>query len=132
MGPAVIGTWPGDMHSHLTWIRLGIAGVWFLFGLIFKALGFLPRHRQVVVRVVGPQRAATVLWLVVVAESGLGMWMLLGRWLPLCMVVQTLLIASMNTLELRRARDLLISPWGMVCANAVFLSLGWYVSVSAP
>ena len=119
-----------DTPSHLTWLRYGIAAVWLLFGLVFKALGTLPRHRQIVERVVGATRASAVLWLVVLAEIGLGVWMLLGRWLPLCMVAQTLLIASMNFLELRRARDLLISPWGMVSVNVVFLALGWYVALS--
>jgi len=38
----------------------------------------------------------------------------------------------MNTLELRRARDLLLSPLAMVCANAVLLSLGCYVALASP
>ena len=123
---------PFDFHSHLSWLRLGIASVWFLFGLIFKALGALPRHRQIVVRVVGAERADGVLWLVALAEISIGLWVLIGRALPLCAAVQTVLIATMNFLELRRARELLLSPIGMVCANLVFLSLGWYVALSSP
>jgi hypothetical protein len=118
-----------DFGSHLTWLRLGVAFVWLLFGLIFKALGRLPRHRAIVARVVGEERASFVLWFVALTEIGLGVWMLAGVFLPLCMVVQTALIVSMNTLELRRARDLLVSPIGMVCANVAFLSLGWYVAL---
>jgi hypothetical protein len=37
----------------------------------------------------------------------------------------------MNALELRYARDLLLAPIAMVCANAVFLSLGWYVAFAS-
>jgi hypothetical protein len=122
---------PFDFHSPLTWLRLGVAFVWLLFGLLFKALDAVPRHRQIVARVVGEKRGAAVLWLVALAEIGLGMWMLVGRALPLCMAAQTLLIVSMNTLELRYARDLLLSPVAMVCANVVFLSLGWYVALAA-
>jgi hypothetical protein len=55
---------------------------------------------------------------------------LAGAFLPVCMAGQTVFIASMNAFELRRARDLLLSPVGMVCANVVFLSLGWYVALS--
>jgi hypothetical protein len=33
----------------------------------------------------------------------------------------------MNTLEIRRARELLITPWGMIAANTVLLTAGWYV-----
>jgi hypothetical protein len=121
---------PFDMRSHVTWLRLGVAFVWLLFGLLFKALGAVPRHRQIVERVVGSARAGAVLWLVALAEIGLGIWMLAGVHLRTCMVAQTLLIVAMNTLELRRARDLLLSPVAMLCANAVFLSLGWYVALA--
>lgn len=121
---------PFDMRSHVTWLRLGVALVWLLFGLLFKALDAVPRHRQIVERVVGSAYAGTVLWMVALAEIGLGIWMLVGIHLRVCMATQTLLIVAMNTLELRRARDLLLSPVGMLCANAVFLSLGWYVALA--
>ena len=123
---------PFDVHSHLAWMRLGIALVWLLFGLLFKALGTVPRHRQICARVVGPKRAGLILWLVALLEIVLGLWMLVGRLLPWCVGAQTVLIVAMNTLELRRARDLLLSPVGMVLANVVFLSLGWYVALAAP
>ena len=122
---------PLDFHSPMTWLRLGVAFVWFLFGLLFKALDAVPRHRQIVARVVGEKRGGAVLWLVALAEIGLGAWMLVGRALPLCMAAQTMMIVAMNTLELRYARDLLLSPIAMVCANAVFLSLGWYVALAS-
>ena len=123
---------PFDFHSHVTWLRLGVALVWLLFGLLFKALDAVPRHRQIVARVDGTERAGIILWLVALSEIGLGAWMLVGRGLPLCMAAQTLLIVTMNTLELRHARDLLLSPIGMLSANAVFLSVGWYVALSMP
>jgi hypothetical protein len=120
---------PFDLHSRVTWLRIGIAGVWLLFGLLFKALGALPRHRRIVARVVGPLAAGKVTLLVAFTEIGIGGWMLSGRGLVACAAAQTLLIVGMNTLELRYARDLLLSPVGMVCANAVFLSAGWYVAL---
>jgi DoxX-like family len=121
---------PLDFHSHLTWLRLGIASVWLLFGLFFKALGAVPRHRKIVARVVGEDRAGAVLWFVASAEIGLGAWMIVGRLLPLCLGIQTIMIVTMNALELRRARDLLLAPAAMVCANVVFLGLGWYVALA--
>jgi hypothetical protein len=54
---------PFDVDSHLAWLRLGIASVWLLFGLLFKALGVLPRHRKIVARVVGEKRAGLFLWI---------------------------------------------------------------------
>jgi hypothetical protein len=119
-----------DFGSRFTWLRLGIAAVWLLFGFVFKALGALPRHRAIVVRVVGEERAAAVLWLVALTEIGLASWMASGIFLIPCMAVQTAMIFAMNAFELRRARDLLVSPLGMVCANVVFLSVGWYVALA--
>jgi uncharacterized membrane protein YphA (DoxX/SURF4 family) len=118
--------------SHPLWLtglRLALAAVWLVFGLLFKAIGFVPRHRQIVARVVGPERAALVLWLVAATEITLAAWLLLGRFLVACMVAQTALIVVMNTLELKYARDLLLSPRAMLCANALFLALGWYVAL---
>jgi hypothetical protein len=121
---------PLDLHSPLTWIRLGIASVWLLFGLLFKALDAVPRHRQIVARVVGARASRRLTVMVAMGEAGLGLWMIYGRLLPLCVGIQTAVIVVMNTLEIRYARDLLLSPVGMVCANVVFLGLGWYVALS--
>ena len=123
---------PLDLHSHLTWMRLGVAAVWLVFGLLFKALDAVPRHRQIVARVVGEARAREVTLLVAGGEIALGLWMLSGLCLPCCAGVQTLVIVVMNTLELRRARDLLLSPIGMLCANALLLTAGWYVALAHP
>jgi hypothetical protein len=119
-------------HGVVFALRVAIALVWLTFGLLFKALDLLPRHRRIVARVVGARQAGKVLWLVASAEVGIGIWVLVGRYLVLCMAVQTLLLASMNVLELRHARDLLLSPRGMLCANAVLLTLGWYAALHGP
>ena len=121
---------PFDPHSPLTWMRIGIALVWLVFGLAFKALGMMPRHKRIVARVVGERAAGTVTTLVALGEISLAIWMLSGRFLPVCMGVQTLALAAMNTLEIRYAKDLLVSPVGMVCANIVLLSVGWYVALA--
>jgi DoxX-like family len=115
----------------LSWIRLGIALVWILFGFFFKVLDVVPRHRRIVARVVGEEWAGAVTLLVGVGETGLGLWMVYGRYLSICVSLQTLALASMNTLELRYARDLLLSPVPMVCANALFLGAGWYVALAS-
>ena len=122
---------PLDFSVLRTWLRVGIAAVWLVFGLVFKALGALPRHRRIVARVVGERAAGPMTSLVAFAEVGLALWMLLGRGLLVCALAQTLMIAAMNACELRYARDLLVSPAGMVVANAIFLALGWYVALAS-
>jgi hypothetical protein len=119
-----------DFASHLTWLRCGIALVWLVFGGLFKALGALPRHRRIIARVVGEQRAGPVLRLVAVGEISIGLWMLYGRHLVACVAVQSVAIVIMNTLELRYARNLLLSPRAMLGANAILLAVGWYVALA--
>jgi hypothetical protein len=121
--------WSG-LGSHLTWLRVGVALVWLLFGLVFKALDLVPRHRMIVGRVLGERWATPVTLLVAVGESTLGLWMLSGHWLVPCVALQTAAIAAMNTLELKLARDLLVAPRAMVLANCALLAVSWYVALS--
>jgi len=121
-----------DFSSRFTWLRIGLALVWLAFGLVAKALNAVPRHRRIVARVVGDRASGPVLTLVAGAEIGLAVWLLWGRALAPCAAAQTLMIAAMNGLELRYARDLLLSPLGMLAANAVLLALAWYLALAGP
>ncbi len=116
-----------EIHAPAFWMRLGIALVWLVFGLLFKALDAVPRHRQIVARVVGTRYARTVTTLVAMGETVLGLWMLYGRYLAVCVAIQTVALIVMNGLELRYARDLLLAPFAMICANIILLAMGWYV-----
>jgi hypothetical protein len=46
--------------------------------------------------------------------------------------VLTAAIVAMNTLEIWRAPDVLLSPWGMVGLNAIFIALIWTWALAAP
>jgi hypothetical protein len=121
---------PFDFAEPTTWFRLGISGVWLFFGLVLKVLNGSPRHREIVGRVLGARWAAPVTVLVGVGECGIGLWMLSGRFLVPCVALQTAAIMAMNALEIRRARELLLTPWGMVAANTVLLAAAWYTALT--
>jgi uncharacterized membrane protein YphA (DoxX/SURF4 family) len=123
---------PFDFHSWLTWLRLALASVWLLFGLVFKAFDAVPRHRKIVARLLGEKASRSLTLAIGAGEVGLGLWMISGRWLPVCVGIQTAIIVVMNSLEIRYARDLLLSPVAMVSANAVLLGLSWYVALADP
>lgn len=114
---------------HVACLLLLAASVWIVFGLGFKLLGFVPRHASIVARVLGGEWAVPLTVLVGLGECALAAWILSGLYPRLCAAAQTAAILSMNTLELALARDLLLTPLGMVCANLVFLSLVWYASI---
>jgi len=109
-----------------TLLKFGIASVWLVFGLVFKVLGAVPRHRLIVSAVLGTEWARPITVLIGLGEAALGVWVLTEVFPRTCAACQTIAIATMNAIELHVARNLLLTPVGMVLANAVFLSLVWY------
>ena len=118
--------------TAITLLRIAVAAVWLVFGVVFKLLDVIPRHRLIVASIVGEAAAGPVTLAVGVAETLLGLWVLSGIRPRTCAAVQTLAIAAMNTLELRSARGLLLAPVGMVCANVAFLAVVWYCALKSP
>ncbi len=115
----------------ITAIRIGTAAVWFVFGLVFKISGVVPRHRLIVASVLGETAAGPVTVLIGGAEVTMGLWILSGIRPRACAAAQTIAIVTMNALELWLARDLLLAPIPMVCANVVFLALVWYSALKS-
>ena len=100
-------------------LRIGIAAVWLTFGVGFKLLGLVPRHRLIVARIVGDGMAGPLTIAIGLAETALALWVLSG-WKPrACAAAQTAAIVTMNAIELSVARDLLLAPVLMVCACKV-------------
>jgi hypothetical protein len=110
-------------------LRLGIAAVWMVFGIGFKILDLVPRHRMIVGRMVGEGAARPVTLAIGAAEVLLGFWVLSGIRPRTCAAVQTTAILAMNALELAFARDLLLAPILMVCANTVLLVAAWWIAL---
>ncbi len=103
-----------------------IGSVWVFHGLYSKLLNGIPRHRNIVGRVLGENVGGLATKLIGSGEVLLGVWAFTG-WEPLaCAAVQTVALVAMNVLEIFLAGDLLISALGMVALNAGFLTLVWY------
>ena len=117
-------------HRTQFLLGLGIGSVWIFHGLCSKILGLIPRHQMIVGRVLGENWAGPATVGVGVMEILLGIWAMSGRQRPACALVQTLVIAGMNTLEIWLARDLLISAPGMVVLNLGFLAVVWFWATS--
>src|SRR2546423_13756860 len=98
-------------------IRILAVIVWFIFGMIFKALNVIPRHREIVAHVLGSEIAPLVTVLIGLAETTIGIWFLIGFFPRSCAMVQTIAIVSMNALELSYARSLLLAPVPMIMLN---------------
>ena len=104
-----------DKKIH-TLLRYGIATVWIANGLFCKVLHLVPRHEQIVARIIGADYAAPLTMLIGVAEILMAIWILSGiktRWNAM---VQIAVVTVMNILEFMLVPDLLL--WGRM--NALF------------
>ncbi len=106
------------MHQILTYL---IAAVWMVNGLFCKVLGMVPRHRQIVARILGPGYAGVFTRAIGFAEIAMAIWILSGVMTALNAIVQMIIIATMNLLEFLLAPDLLL--WGRWNAFFAFLFL---------
>jgi uncharacterized membrane protein YphA (DoxX/SURF4 family)/uncharacterized protein YqjF (DUF2071 family) len=122
-GPRAIGTWT---------LTLTVASVWLVHGLYNKVLHGSPRHLAIVQSVPGLSGTAGehVLLAVGVLEIGIAAWVLSGAFAHACAALQTVVLLSMNAVELSFARELLLWPAGLVPANLAFLALAWAAAES--
>lgn len=122
-----------ERGDYRAWIVLGLriltVAVWFVFGTIFKVFNLVPRHREIVATILGDELASLITVLIGLAETGLGLWFLVGFLPRTCATVQTVAIISMNSLELIYAHSLLLAPVPMIVLNAVLLVLVWYAAL---
>ncbi len=109
-----------------------VASVWLVHGLYNKVLLGSPRHLAIVQSVPGLSGAAGERALVAIGvlEIGIGLWVLSGTFAHACAAVQTVLLLSMNVVELSFARELLLWPAGLIPVNLAFLTLAWAAAES--
>jgi hypothetical protein len=119
-------------HPGIMALTVATAAVWLLFGMWFKVLGMVPRHRSIVAAVVGEAAAGPVTLFIGAAETAIALWILSGIRPRACAALQSIAIATMNALELSLARELLLAPILMVGANTVFLIIIWYCALKVP
>ena len=96
-----------------------IAAVWIANGLLCKLLNLVPRHREIVARIIGGDHAVDFTRLIGCAEIAMAIWIISGYKSRLNAIVQVVVIATMNTLEFLLAPDLLL--WGRLNALYAFL-----------
>lgn len=118
----------GFFHSATFGVaaQIFIGAVWVFHGLYSKLLGGIPRHQQIVARVLGNRHAGLATKAIGFGELALGVWAFSGYERVGCATVQTVALVAMNALEIARAGDLLISALGMVALNVGFLALVWF------
>lgn len=100
-------------------INYFVATVWIVNGLFCKALNLVPRHEEIVSRILGNDHSRLLTLIIGLSEMAMAVWVLSRLWTRLNAITQIFIIAIMNTLEFLLVPDLLL--WGK--ANALFAFL---------
>ena len=93
-----------------------IAFVWMANGLFCKVLNLVPRHQEIVARILGDDYARPLTILIGISEVIMAIWILSGYKSKWNAWTQIFIVALMNTLEFILVPDILL--WGKF--NAVF------------
>ena len=93
-----------------------IATIWIANGLFCKVLNLVPRHEQIVAKILGTKHSGLLTIVIGFSEIFMAIWILSNIKSRLNAIAQVLIIATMNTLEFILVPDILL--WGK--ANAVF------------
>lgn len=101
------------LHPLLTFI---IAFVWLVNGFFCKVLNLVPRHEQIVARILGRQYSKQFTLVIGIAEIIIAGLVLTKFKTKINAVVQMFIIATMNIIEFIVVPDLLL--WGR--ANIIF------------
>jgi hypothetical protein len=96
-----------------------IATIWIVNGLFCKVLNLVPRHQQIVSRILETEHSGLLTITIGVSEIFMAIWILSGIKPRLNAIAQIIVIATMNTLEFIFVPDLLL--WGK--ANSIFAFL---------
>ena len=102
-------------------IDIPLAAIWLAMGLGCKVLGLVPRHQEIVARILGEEHSRLLTVLIGCGEIGMALWILSGIRPKLAAVVQISLVAVMNVPELLLARDLLLFGSGNLVVAVAFI-----------
>ena len=87
-----------------------IAAVWIANGLFCKLLNLVPRHQEIVAKILGNDHAGFLTKTIGISEILMAVWILSGIAPRLNVITQIIIIATMNVLEFILVPDLLL--WG--------------------
>lgn len=105
-----------NIHLLFTYF---IALVWLINGLFCKVLNLVPRHEQIVARILGNDYSRAFTLFIGLSEVVMAIWIILGIQTKVNAIMQIIIIAAMNVLEFVLVSDLLL--WGKFNSLFAFL-----------
>jgi hypothetical protein len=103
-----------------------IASVWFINGFFCKVLHLVPRHQEIVGRIIGYDHAKLLTLLIGALEIAMAVWIMSRLYSKLNALVQILIVGCMNTMEFILAPQLLLWGKGNLFFALIFMLLIFY------
>lgn len=100
-------------------INYFIAAVWLINGLYCKLLSLVPRHEEIVARILGEEHSRILTAVIGISEIIMAVWIISGIRRKLNVILQMIVITVMNIIEFILAPDLLL--WGHYNSLFAFL-----------
>jgi len=109
-------------------IIYSISAVWIVNGLYCKVLNFVPRHDQIVSRILDISISRPITISIGILEIIMGLWVLSRLKSNLNAIVQIVIVLVMNVLEFLLVPDLLL--WGKlnICFAIVFITIVYFAN----
>lgn len=115
-----------SLHARNKVVTSFIACVWLVNGLFCKVLNLVPRHQEIVGRILSPEHAGFLTKAIGFSEIAMAVWILSGFKPRLNAITQIVIIAIMNIIEFVMVPDLLLwGRWNIVFAS-LFILLIYY------
>lgn len=108
------------------------AAVWLANGLFCKVLDLVPRHREIVGRILGEEYAPLLTKLIGLGEIGVAIWILSGIARRGNAIFQIVMVATMNVLEFLLVPDLLLFGRANSVVALLFILLIAYREFALP
>ena len=105
------------------YVTVCIALVWLINGLFCKVLNLVPRHRLIVGNILGNRYAALFTKLIGIAEVLIAVWIVSNIQPVLCAVVQMVVVAVMNIIEVIKVPRLLLFGRVNILIAAFFIGV---------
>jgi len=108
------------IHTVLTIL---ISLVWLINGLYAKVLGFVPRHREIVAKILGGEISTIAVKVIGVLEICMFVWVISKKYSRFAAVIQIVIVLTMNLLEFFLTPELLLFGRFNILIALVFVSI---------
>jgi DoxX-like family len=100
--------------------------VWIANGLFCKVLNFVPRHQEIVGKILGNEYSFILIKIIGCLEILMAIWILSKYKSRFCSIFQILIVATMNILEYILAPELLLFGKINIIIAGLFCALLYY------